>query len=355
MATPPRPPRRGGPKPAGAGARGGPKGPRTGARRDAPPARSRDGKPAAPGTGGRGRGPAADSAKTKGWGGVARRGARNLDEPPPGTAAAAWRKAADKADREREQSRRPRPDEDVDTWVDAGPVRDEASAAVARSAKKAPVARKKPTLPPEVADEVGRVAGPTWAERAKVRLADAARAYEAERYRDAKRILEGILERTPSAVPVRELLGLTHYRMGQWRAAIRELGAVELLTGSVDHHPVIADCHRALRHYDEVERLWDELRRGGAGVDVVIEGRIVTAGTLADRGRVADAVKLLEAGPVDVRRPQEHHLRLWYALAAMYERAGDVPRARSLFARLVAVAPDFSDAEQRLRAVGGSS
>jgi tetratricopeptide (TPR) repeat protein len=334
MATPPRPPRRGGQKPGRpAGAKGG-----------------------TPGSGGRGKGPAADSAAAKSWGGVARRGARNLDEPRPGTAAAAWRKAADKADREREQGRRPRPADDVDTWVDAGPVRDEASAAVARSAsKKAAPGRRPKALPPEVADEVAKAAGASWADRVKTRLADATRAYEAERYRDAKRILEGILERTPSAVAVRELLGLTHYRLGQWRHAIRELGAVELLTGSVDHHPVIADCHRALRHYDEVERLWDELRRTGAGVDVVIEGRIVTAGTLADRGRVADAVKLLEAGPIDVRKPQEHHLRLWYALAAMYERAGDVPRARSVFGRLVAVAPDFADAAERLRVLGGSS
>lgn len=338
MATPPRPPRR----PAGSGGRGRP-----------PRASGAAGDDRAPGAGGRGRGPAADSAKTKGWGGVARRGARNLHEPKPGTAAAAWRNASAKADREREQSRGPRPGDDVDTWVDAGPVRDEASAAVSRGSGRPRTGRRPKALPTDVADEITRVAGPAWAGRVKERLADATRAYEAERYRDAKRILEALLERAPSAVPVRELLGLTHYRMGQWRAAIRELGAVELLTGSVDHHPVIADCHRALRHVDDVERLWDELRRTGAGVDVVIEGRIVMAGALADTGRVPDAVALLEAGPVDVRRPREHHLRLWYALAAMYERAGDVPRARSLFARLVAAAPDFGDAGARLDAVGG--
>jgi len=311
--------------------------------------------PRKPGSGGRRKGPAADNPKAKSWGGVARRGARNLDEPKPGTAAAAWRKAAAKADQDRETSRRPRPADDVDTWIDAGPVRDEASAAVARGGATPTPAKRRRTkeLPPEVADEVARVAGPAWAGRVKERLADAARAYEAERYRDAKRILDGILERAPSAVPARELLGLTHYRMGHWRDAIRELGAVELLTGSVDHHPVIADCHRALHHLDEVERLWDELRRTGAGVDVVIEGRIVMAGALADEGRVPEAVKLLEAGPVDVRRPQEHHLRLWYALAATYERAGDVPRARSLFHRLVSVAPDFGDAGARLDALGG--
>lgn len=318
------------------------------------PRRSGTPKPGAgAGTGGRGRGPAADNAKTAKWGGVARRGARNLDEAKPGTAAAAWRDAAARADRDRER-RRARPTDDQDTWVDAGPVRDEASAAVARGtgATKRPN-RGKRDVPEEVADEVARAAGPAWAGRVKERLADATRAYESERYRDARRILEPLLERAPSAVAVRELLGLTYYRMGRWRDAIRELGAVEVVNGTVDHHPVIADCHRALGHLDDVERLWDELRQHGAGVDVVIEGRIVTAGAYADRARVADAVRLLEQGPIDVRKPQEHHLRLWYALAAMYERAGDVTRARALFLRLVKAEPQFADALDRLEALGG--
>jgi tetratricopeptide (TPR) repeat protein len=357
MAPAARPPRR----EPGKGPRraAGPPAKRAGVKRDAPAKRGappkRDGAPKAapkpPGSGGRGRGPTADSAKTAKWGGVARRGARNLDEPKPGTAAAAWRDAAAKSDRERAAKRTPRPADDRDEWIDAGPVREEASQAVARGA--APKRSRRRTVPDEVADEVARAAGPAWAGRVKDRLAEGAKAYEAERFRDARRILEPLLERAPGAVAVRELLGLTYYRMGKWRDAIRELGAVELLTGSVDHHPVIADCHRALGHLDEVERLWDELRRTGAGIDVVIEGRIVFAGALADRGRVVDAVKVLEQGPVDVRNPQEHHLRLWYALAAQYERAGDVPHARALFGRLVFVAPDFGDARERLESLGG--
>jgi tetratricopeptide (TPR) repeat protein len=232
-------------------------------------------------------------------------------------------------------------------------VRDEASAAVARGAQAPRPARKRKEVPTEVAEEVAKAAGPAWAGRVKDRLADAARAYEAERYRDAKRILESLIERAPSAVPVRELLGLTYYRLGKWRDAIRELGAVELITGSVDHHPVVADAHRALRQFAEVERLWDELRRTGAGVDVVIEGRIVMAGALADQKKVGEAVKVLEQGPVEVRNPQEHHLRLWYALANLYEKAGDVPRARSLFGRLAAADPTFADVVDRLDALGG--
>ena len=120
--------------------------------------------------------------------------------------------------------------------------------------------------------------------------------------------------------------------MGRWRQAVTELEAAEELTDSVEQHPVLADAHRALGHADAVERLWDELRRGGVGVEVLTEGRIVTAGARADGATSRGAIALLEGGPVEVRRPQEHHLRLWYALAALYERAGDLPRARALLA-----------------------
>jgi tetratricopeptide (TPR) repeat protein len=288
---------------------------------------------------------------------VARRGARELGGPPPGTASLEWRKAVE---RDRGRPLHDEPDE----WVDAGPVRDEASAAVGRAAT-APMGKTGPTsktgsgrkrgyqLPADVADDVGRHAGPAWAGRVADRLADAVAAYEAERYRDARRLLSQLVERAPGSIPVRELYGLTLYRLGRWRDAIRELGAVETLTGSVDHHPVIADCHRALGQTDRVRELWDELRRAGASVDVVIEGRIVLAGALADKRQLTDAIAVLEQGPVDVRKPKEHHLRLWYALADLYERAGNPIRARSLFQRIVVADPSFADAADRLDSLGG--
>lgn len=306
--------------------------------RESPPARSG--------------GPRRESAgPAAAWGGVARRGARNVDDPTPrpGSAAEAWRKAnpPEKGDRDRGRPEAFEPDR----WVDEGPVREEAQAAIGRAGTAS--ARRRRRLPEEVDAEVERTAGLAWAGRVKDRLADAVHAYEGERYRDARRILEGLLERAPSSVAVRELYGLTLYRMGRWREASRELGAVELLTGSVDHHPVLADCQRALGNRDRVRELWDELRRAGASVDVVVEGRIVMAGALADGGDLRAAIQLLEQGPVNVRRPQAHHLRLWYALANLAERVGDPVRARGLFARIVAADPLFADAGDRLHALGG--
>jgi tetratricopeptide (TPR) repeat protein len=297
--------------------------------------------------------------RTKTWGGVAKRGVGKLKPSGAGTASEKWREAAKESDiRERgRMGGRPAPWE-PEQWIDAGPVREEARGAVSRgrdaAARNAEAPRRerpKKTLPDDVRGEVAREAGPAWAGRVQDRLQDAAKAYERERYRDALKLLQPLAERAPGSAAIRELLGLTLYRMGRWRSAIKELEVAELLAGSVDHHPVIADCHRALGHFNEVERLWEELRQGGAGVETLIEGRIVVAGTMADRGKVREAITLLEHGPVNVRKPKEHHLRLWYALAALYERAGEVPRARELFGRVLDADAEFADVGERYDAL----
>jgi tetratricopeptide (TPR) repeat protein len=95
---------------------------------------------------------------------------------------------------------------------------------------------------------------------------------------------------------------------------------------------------------------WDELRQASPSAEVVAEGRIVMAGALADQGQLRSAISMLEKSRA-IRKPREHHLRQWYALADLYERAGDIPRARDTFARIAAIDPDAFDTRQRLRAV----
>ena len=56
---------------------------------------------------------------------------------------------------------------------------------------------------------------------------------------------------------------------------------------------------------------------------------------------------MLERSKLDVRRPRPHHLRLWYAVADLYERAGDVPKARQWFVRVVSADRSFFDAAER--------
>lgn len=187
--------------------------------------------------------------------------------------------------------------------------------------------------------------------RFESRLDDAARAFRRERYEEARRILRPLAEQAPGASSVRELYGLTLYRLGRWAQAKRELEAFRTQTASAEQHPVLADCARALGHYAEVEELWEELRAASPSAELVAEGRIVAAGALADQGRLKDAITLLEAAAKPTRRPKLHHLRVAYALADLYERAGDLPRARELFGLVAANDADFVDVQARLRAL----
>jgi len=176
--------------------------------------------------------------------------------------------------------------------------------------------------------------------------------FDHERDRRALRTLRVLRDSLPDSPSVRELLGLTQYRLGNYRAAAKELEAFIELSGSVEQHPVLMDCYRAQRRWAKVEKLWLELAEASPSAQLVAEGRIVAAGALADRGRVTEAVRLLSRKADAVKRPREHHLRLWYALADLEERAGDHARARVLFARVAAHDPQFADVADRKAALG---
>ncbi len=218
--------------------------------------------------------------------------------------------------------------------------------------QETPKRRRRP-LPPPVATELAAVGGPSEVARLERRLQEATRAYEHDRYGEALPILRELARRVPGVGAIRELHGLTLYRLGRWRDAVRELRAFAELSGSVDQHPVIADCARALGHHGEVEAAWTELRQAGAGSDVLAEGRLVMAGSLADQGRVPEAIALLARAVAgrEVRRPLERHVRQWYALADLYERSGEIPEAREWFRRVVAADPETADAPERLAAL----
>jgi tetratricopeptide (TPR) repeat protein len=144
---------------------------------------------------------------------------------------------------------------------------------------------------------------------------------------------------------------LTLYRLGRWKQAIRELEAFGELTGSTEQYPVLADCYRAVGRHARVKELWDQLKAASPSGALVAEGRIVAAGSLADQGRIEDAIRLLRPAVRPVRRAKEHHLRVAYALADLYERAGDLPQARELFERVASSAPDFVDVQARLQSL----
>ena len=100
--------------------------------------------------------------------------------------------------------------------------------------------------------------------------------------------------------------------------------------------------------------MWTELRQRSPEPEVLAEARIVAAGSLADRGDLDGAISLLAgAGAAKaLRNPADRHLRQWYALGDLYERAGDLPRAREFFLRVLRADPDAYDVADRLEALG---
>ena len=216
-------------------------------------------------------------------------------------------------------------------------------------------ASSEPELPDDVTAELAQAVG---RERAKVladRMASAARAYARDRYPEASRISRLLADQVPESAAVRELHGLVCYRLGRWREAIRNLEAARTLAGDDPTQlPVLMDCHRAQGHHRRVAELWDVLREASPDADILAEGRLVMAATLAERGDLDRAVELLAAAGAarNRRHPAERHVRQWYVLADLSERAGDLPRARELFARVADADPELADAGERLIALG---
>jgi tetratricopeptide (TPR) repeat protein len=202
-----------------------------------------------------------------------------------------------------------------------------------------------------VRDEVVRAAG-SRGTKLYDRIVRAAEALDADREKEALKVLRPLLSALPQIPTVHELMGVALYRAGRYRDAAEELELYVAGARAVDQHPTLMDCYRAEREWKRVDRLWSELSATSAAPEVIAEGRIVLAGSLADRGRVREAIALLARRGADVKDPKEHHLRVWYALADLEERVGNLPRARALFERVSRQDPDFADVLERVLALG---
>jgi len=270
---------------------------------------------------------------------VARKGAGRLRDAGVGDASKAFHEAS--PDREAWEP---------EVWIDEGVVRDVANKAVGRGRSPRTVAAPHDDEP-ATDPSLRRAVAAKTAERMEAKLKDASKAFRRERFEEARKVLRPLAESAPTAESVRELLGLTYYRLGRWKLAVAELEAFRGLNGSTEQHPVLADCYRALGRHGKVSELWEELRAASPSAALVAEGRIVYAGSLADQGKVTDAITVLSQSKPPAKKPQEHHLRVTYALADLHERAGDVPRARQLFGIVASADPDLGDVEARLRAL----
>ena len=117
------------------------------------------------------------------------------------------------------------------------------------------------------------------------------------------------------------------YRLGNYPAATKELIASADLSRSVEQHPVLMDCWRAQRRFDKVEELWTELRSRRRPVRSSPRAASCSPVPTRTAGQLQLAIETLARHADDVKHVEEFHLRLWYTLADLYERAGEIPKA----------------------------
>jgi tetratricopeptide (TPR) repeat protein len=247
----------------------------------------------------------------------------------------------------------------VEEWIDEGSIRSEAEAATGRAVQGGSRGTSRESssealdrVDPEVASELVDAVGDRRAERLLERLSDAASALDRDRLDEARRLVTPLVRELPGVAAVHEVAGLVNYRLGRWKQAVSEIEAALALRTDVTLLPVLADSYRALRRWHDVDRVWKQVKAASPPHEVMTEARIVVAGSLADRGEIKEAISLLEDAGGAPKRVRDHHLRQWYALADLYDRAGDTVSAGRWFRAVAQRDPQFVDVTDRLRALG---
>jgi tetratricopeptide (TPR) repeat protein len=254
------------------------------------------------------------------------------------------------AEREKIESRT------LEEWIDEGSLRAEATGAAGRA--RTTSRPRRPSTPargvdPTTAAQI-RAAAPDGRRASHLieQFAHAQDALERERFDEARRVATPLLRELPDVAAVHEVVGLAAYRSGRWKQAVAELEAAEALRPAVELLPVLADAYRALRRWTDVDRIWTEIREISPAQEIIAEARIVAAGSEADRGDLPAALRTMSRAKQVPRRVRDYHLRQWYVLGDLYDRAGDPLEAARWFELVAGHDAEFVDVAERLRALG---
>ncbi len=241
----------------------------------------------------------------------------------------------------------------VEQWIDEGALRSEAAHAANRAATPAQRPKRQRQVAPDTSAAISaRARDSRRAATLMALLAQAQDALDRERFDDARRIATQLLRELPDVAAVHEVLGLASYRSGRWKQAATALEAAQQLHPTVELLPVLADVYRAQRRWADVERIWEDVRAASPAQEVLAEARIVAAGAQADQGDLGGALRTMHRAEQVPARVRDHHLRQWYALADLHDRAGDTLDATRWFELVARHDPDFVDVLDRLRALG---
>jgi tetratricopeptide (TPR) repeat protein len=151
---------------------------------------------------------------------------------------------------------------------------------------------------------------------------------------------------------VREAVGVTAYRAGDFAAALTELKAARRITGQPDHLPLLADCERALGHPDRALAYAADPDKARLDRASQVELAIVVSGARRDLGQGGAAVLALQGAELDSDAVEAWTPRLWYAYAEALLAAGRTEEAVSWFTAVATIDElGETDAEERLLAL----
>jgi hypothetical protein len=226
-----------------------------------------------------------------------------------------------------------------------------------REEKQTGAGRRRPavggdgSLPNWVVSELARVTPKAQLRGAVVALTRAAVAAVEGHHQEALNRAEEAKRLSPRDATVRELIGLSAYRLGRWEQALRELRTFRRLTGETTHLPVEMDVLRALQRPQDVESAWALLQRLGGSPATEDEGKVVFASYLLDADRTAEAWEVAKPGRITVDAP-ESRFRVWYVAARAAARLGDRETALRLYEAISRGDPAFPGLDELRAAIG---
>lgn len=171
-------------------------------------------------------------------------------------------------------------------------------------------------------------------------LGDASAAMNDGRYHAAVKDAKRAKNLSPQDSTIRETLGLSAYRIGDWDTALAELRAYRRMAGDASHLPIEMDVLRAKGRGKDVKAAWDTLQKADVPPAVWKEGKVVYGSYLLDEGDAEGAWDL--TGPERVGpNAKESDLRVWYIAARAAASNGDADTARKIADAIVLNDPSF--------------
>lgn len=126
---------------------------------------------------------------------------------------------------------------------------------------------------------------------------------------------------------VREAVGLTAYRAGEYAEALREFRTYRRITGDQSHLPEMVDSERALGRHDKALELAAEVDPGSLDKAIRVELVMVLSGVHRDQGDLDAALSVLQVPELDRNRGFSFSPRLFRAYADALEEAGRAEEA----------------------------